>query len=86
MEFSTRGSQYYYLINGNDLVKIEFQFNWDDDPKDSGYLQEVTIDTEDGPLSFKRKGPNDEKGNIVKERYKTVKSIKTLIMTVVHRI
>lgn len=65
--FLQEGSQYYYLIGGNDLVKIEFQFNWDDDAKDSGYLQEVTIDTEDGPLSFKRKGPNDEKGNIRKK-------------------
>ena len=42
--FLQEGSQYYYLIGGNDLVKIEFQFNWDDDAKDSGYLQEVTID------------------------------------------
>ena len=60
--FLNEGGRYVYLAGGNDVIETDFQFNWEDDSRDSGYLQEVIIDTEKGSLFFKR----GEKRNIRK--------------------
>ena len=52
--FVNEGGQYYMLAGGNDLIEVDFGFNWNDDSKNSGYLRKVTIETENGPLVFER--------------------------------
>ena len=64
--FVEEGGQYYMLAGGNDLIEVDFDFNWDDDSRDSGYLKKVTLQTENGPLVFER-AERDRKGSVGKK-------------------
>ncbi len=64
--FLREGGSFFYLIGGNDLVKIQFQFDWDDKANIKGYLRQVTVQTEDGNLTFSRSASNS-RGSVVKK-------------------
>jgi hypothetical protein len=63
--FLQEGGSFFYLIGGNDVVKVQFQFDWRDKASSKGYLRQVTLQTEDGGLSFTR-SESDETGSITK--------------------
>jgi len=54
--FIKEGNQYYMLAGGNDIVEIDFTFDWDDNPGVAGYAAtKITIPTErGGPVVLKR--------------------------------
>jgi hypothetical protein len=54
--FVKEGSSYYLLAGGNDLVEIDFVFDWDDNPYIAGTaVTKITIPSEKGgPVVFSR--------------------------------
>jgi len=64
--FLKEGGQYFVLIGGNDLVKIRFRLDFDDDPNNAGIaVDNIKVDTEEGILFFDRK-KKKERGSVEK--------------------
>ncbi len=51
-KFIKEGKKYYYLVGGNDLVGIDFEFFWDESPQGGQTITKATLETEDEPLVF----------------------------------
>jgi len=52
--FIKEGGNYYILIGGNDVVQIDFVFDWNDDTSFGYAVTKITLPTERGPLVFSR--------------------------------
>jgi len=52
--FIKEGNQYFMLTGGNDIIEVDFIFEWFDDPNFGYAVTRITLPTERGPLFFSR--------------------------------
>ena len=53
--FVKEGNAYYILIGGNDIVEVDFSFDWHDDQNFGYAITKITVPTEsNGPVVFSR--------------------------------